>query len=355
MRGMPFFMAGLLSLEPEKDYPTGMIIKVSAKDLKVGMHVIMPEKWIKHPFLRNRFDIRSRGQIRQILESGFSEVQIDTSRGMPLESIGEVAHGDGNLLPPKVWEPEKMVPVELREAIHDKSLPSRKKAQIVYRSSVQMMERLLDDPRTENIRISKCVLGEIVDLILTEENTSRQLLNITSHDFYTYTHCVNVGFLSIMLSKRLFRNSDSHDMHELGAGFFLHDLGKIKIDTAIINKPGRLTEEEMRAVKIHPYQGYLMLKDAEQLSEECRVIVLQHHEREDGTGYPRGLKGDEIHTYGRIACIADVFDALTADRSYKAKLKPFDALTIMKEEMFDHFQKEIFEQFVLLFAGDKRK
>jgi HD-GYP domain-containing protein (c-di-GMP phosphodiesterase class II) len=138
-------------------------------------------------------------------------------------------------------------------------------------------------------------------------------------------------------------------MHELGAGFFLHDLGKVRVDPAIINKRGSLNEEEMKKVRIHPYQSYLMLKEANQLSNECSIIALQHHEREDGKGYPKGLKHDEIHTYGRICCIADVFDALTAERSYKAKLTAFEALKIMKEEMLDHFHKEIFEEFVLLF------
>ncbi len=94
-----------------------------------------------------------------------------------------------------------------------------------------------------------------------------------------------------------------------------------------------------------------MLKEANQLSNECSIIALQHHEREDGNGYPKGLKHDEIHTYGRICCIADVFDALTAERSYKAKLTAFEALKIMKEEMLDHFHKEIFEEFVLLFTS----
>ena len=80
------------------------------------------------------------------------------------------------------------------------------------------------------------------------------------------------------------------------------------------------------------------------------VIVMQHHEREDGTGYPRKLKGDEIHTYGRICCIADVYDALTAQRSYQEPRSTFDALKLMKEKLLSHFQQEMFEKFVLLFT-----
>jgi HD-GYP domain-containing protein (c-di-GMP phosphodiesterase class II) len=159
-----------------------------------------------------------------------------------------------------------------------------------------------------------------------------------------------VGVFSIMLAKHLFKSSDAHDMHELGAGFFLHDIGKVRIDPAIINKPGKVTDEEMDLIRTHPYQGYKILKETNQLTEECMVIVMQHHEREDGTGYPRRLKGDEIHTYGRICCIADVYDALTAERSYKQRLNTFDALKLMKEKLLNHFHQEMFEKFVLMFT-----
>lgn len=102
-------------------------------------------------------------------------------------------------------------------------------------------------------------------------------------------------------------------------------------------------------MRIHPYQSYKILAETDQLSEECRIIAMQHHEREDGKGYPRRLRGDDIHVYGRIGCIADVYDALTAERSYKPSLSPFDALRVMRDEMINHFRKDVFEQFVLLF------
>jgi HD-GYP domain-containing protein (c-di-GMP phosphodiesterase class II) len=139
-------------------------------------------------------------------------------------------------------------------------------------------------------------------------------------------------------------------MHELAAGFFLHDIGKVRVDPSIINKPGRLTDEEMKQMRTHAYAGYEILSETKQLSEESKIIVLQHHERFDGTGYPFSLKGDEIHMYGRICSIADVYDALTSERSYKQKLGTFEALKVMKKEMINHFQKELFENFVLLFV-----
>jgi len=141
-------------------------------------------------------------------------------------------------------------------------------------------------------------------------------------------------------------------MHELGAGFFLHDLGKVKVNPYIINKPGKLTTEEMNQMRRHPTEGYRILSDTHQLTQECKTIVMQHHERCNGKGYPKGISGDQIHIYGKICSIADVYDALTSDRPYRQKMTPFDALSLMKDEMIDHFQKDLFEQFVFLFKNN---
>ena len=112
---------------------------------------------------------------------------------------------------------------------------------------------------------------------------------------------------------------------------------------------GKLTDDEMETMRTHPSHGHDLLSETNQLSEECKVIVMQHHERNDGSGYPLGLSGDDIHLYARICSIADVYDALTSERTYKAKLEPFYALKLMKEEMITHFSKELFDKFVLLF------
>ncbi len=327
-----------------------MIQRIKVKELKVGMHVVLPVSWLDHPFLKNEFTIKHHSEIAKIIDGGFDEVNINSSKGMPFEDFGSMSHGDEDLAPPQKWETEKLVSDELRDAIHSRTLAPEKKARVVYKSTVELMGKLLSDPKAENIRIAKEEIAEIVDLLISDDATANYLLRITSHDFYTYTHSVNVGVLSIMLSKVLFKDSDAHDMHELGAGFFLHDIGKVRVDPGIINKPGRLTKEEIQKMRTHPYQGYKILSEAGQLTEECKIIEMQHHEREDGNGYPRRLKGDQIHVYGRLCCIADVYDALTAERSYKPKLTPFEALTVMREEMINHFHRELFEQFVLLFA-----
>ncbi len=335
-----------------------MIKTVQIKDLKPGMYVIIPGSWMNHSFTLNQFLLKNTSQIKKMREDGMLEVQVDFAKSninadsladkLQVEDLPHPAKPK-EVEPPALWTPENLVPVELVEAIEDKKIDPLTKAKAVYKHSLVMMSRLLDSPTAENIHTGKDAIKSITNLILSDDATAYNMLRITSHDFYTYTHSVNVGVTAIMLAKELFRHSDSHDLGELGAGFFLHDLGKINIDSKIINKPARLNEEEMYEIRKHPYQGYKILKDADALSEECKYIVLQHHELNDGTGYPKRLQGDEIHVYGRICCLADVFDALTAERSYKQSLPRFDALKLMRDEMENHFSRELLNSFIMLF------
>ncbi|MDA8091862.1 MAG: HD-GYP domain-containing protein [Nitrospiraceae bacterium] len=338
-----------------------MLKRIKATDLQVGMHVVLSAGWLNHPFLKNSFRINSEGQIKKILESGLEDVMIDTQKGIFSAPAGKSTRtgagmGEtGNEIEiPVEWEPEKLVPSDLLEALRDSGMDSREKAGAIYRSSITLMEKLLKDPVAKNIREAKTGIKEIVDIILSETSTARELLKITTHDLYTYTHSVNVGVLAVLLSKSVPKSIPGglagQDMHELGAGFFLHDLGKVRVDSNIINKRGPLTPEEMEEVKKHPQKGCEMVSEAGELTEECRAIILQHHERFDGSGYPMGLKGHEIPLSGYICAVADVFDAITSNRSYQKSLTTFQALNYMKEKLEGKFYKQVFDEFVLLFA-----
>lgn len=342
-----------------------MIKNVRVADLKVGMYVIIPGTWMNHPFSRSQFQIKSIRQIQEIKECGFYELKVDLAKSNlpaapPLQSHAPddkplikpeqpEESSQNEMISPGKWTPKTLVPIGLQEAIANKGLDPVAKATTVYKHSLEMMSHLLESPTAENIHTSKEAIKSITNLILSDDDTSYNMLRITAHDFYTYTHSINVGVTSVMLAKELFLHSDDHDLEELGAGFFLHDLGKVNVDPRIINKPGRLTDEEMKQMRTHPYQGYKILKDARALSKESKYIVMQHHERNDGTGYPKHLRGGDLHIYGRICHLADVFDALTSERSYKRALSNYAALKLMRDEMYSHFDKHLFESFVLLF------
>ncbi|RDE24138.1 HD-GYP domain-containing protein [Motiliproteus coralliicola] len=340
------------------------LTSITPGNLQVGMYVVLPSGWLDHPFLRNQFQIKDPDQLKKLQDCGFENVRVDLKRSKlpkrPAEDAPTESANEAAVLDPKLcddlpqWNPDNLVPEQLLESLHDKKIPPEQRSKAVYSHSRELMNRLLESPTAENLKASKQAISSVTDLILSDDATAINMLRITDHDFYTYTHSVNVGVTSIMVAKALFGQSDRHDMHELGAGFFLHDLGKVNIRQEVINKPGRLDDTEMRHMRTHPYKGFKLLEKSGQLSEESRIIILQHHERADGSGYPKQLHDREIHIYGKICCIADVYDALTAERSYKKALQPFEALKLMKAQMADHFNKELFERFVMLMGGIPR-
>jgi len=324
--------------------------KIKTTDVQPGMYVILPDKWFSHPFLKNEFLIESQSQINKMIKAGIKEVTVKTPRIPAQKETGNAEVVEQNS---EKQDPTKLLPVlppELQEVIASRKLSPEKKAQMVHRHSIVMMQRLMESPTVESIVQAKKGIADIVDLILDNDETNKYLLNITAHDYSTYVHSVNVGVLGISISKRIFARSTGHNMHELGAAFFLHDLGKVHVEQSIIQKPTVLTDAETAQMRKHPEFGYDILKNTNQLTEECRTIVLHHHERYQGNGYPLGLKGEDIHLYGRICSLADVYDALNSDRPYRNGLGAFSALKVMKEEMLNHFQKDLFEKFVMMFT-----
>ena len=350
-----------------------MIKKVKTEDLKVGMYVMLGQSWLRHSFMKPNFRITSEKQIKKIIHDGIKEVKVDTSKSEvieerdlfrdvlgPRDEDADQARTEAPLpgsqvgteiLPPEAGEfsPIDLISEELHQTIQNTSIPPQTKAKEVYNHSIRMMTNVLDDPRANNILSSKKMVYKVVDHILADDDTAECMALITSHDYYTYTHSVNVGMLSVLLAKSVFEGSYDHNMQELGAGFFLHDLGKCDIPHDLINKPGKLTANEWDLMRNHPQRGNTILADTDQLTKECGLIVMQHHEREDGSGYPFGLSKDEIHPYARICSIADVYDALTSTRAYKQKVPTYKALNVMKEEMVGHFNRELFESFILMF------
>ena len=170
---------------------------------------------------------------------------------------------------------------------------------------------------------------------IQEEIKSQDLIikNIVLHGSGSdviYRHGVNVSALCTLLGIWLGMNESQINL--LAYSSLLHDCGKIKLAPKILNKPGKLTDNEYKEIKKHSAIGYDMVKKLQYIDKSVSYGVLMHHERLDGSGYPLGLKGDEIHPFGKIIAIADVFDAINSDRGYKSKKAPFEALRIVKEE-----------------------
>ncbi len=242
---------------------------------------------------------------------------------------------------------------EIKSVVHDKAVAPEKKARAVYDTTTSIMEDLFSTPRSSRrILQAKVTIHYAVDLLLQDEKAARKLLFFTNHDYYTYTHSVNVSLFGTALAHRLFSNSPEHNLRLIAEGFLLHDIGKAAIPISIINSPGKLNETEWALMRRHPELGLAILRDTHQSNEVIEAIILEHHEHMDGRGYPHNKVGNAIHPYGRICAIADVFDAITTVRSYREPLSTFDALKVMRDEMGNHFDWSYFDQYVTLFKQD---
>jgi len=173
----------------------------------------------------------------------------------------------------------------------------------------------------------KNTIEKIINEIKKNHDLSFNMVELLSTDLYTYTHSVNVTILSLMLANEL-GYSEGYQL-KIGMGCLLHDIGKIMIDDKILHKKGALTEEEFTQMHKHSEYGHEMIKENNGLTAITRNIVLLHHEKLDGSGYPYQLKGDEIKSHVRIATIADIFDAVTSKRVYSKELPIYQGLELV--------------------------
>jgi HD-GYP domain-containing protein (c-di-GMP phosphodiesterase class II) len=238
----------------------------------------------------------------------------------------------------------------LKYILRDESVAVEEKSKMAYTCATGLVEELLEHPRSgEHIRRSKKMIANLADYLFSGAQTFFSLIATTSFDYYTYTHSVNVAIFGMALAQKLGVYT-RQQIQTIGAGLIVHDIGKSAIDKRILNKRGRLNSNEWSIMKQHPENGFRLLKDSRELSQEALTVVLDHHEKLDGSGYPRGLRGEAVHQYARIAALADIFDALTTRRPYKLAEKSFPALQIMRDEMASGLDQELFKEFVQLFG-----
>ncbi|MEI6126879.1 MAG: HD domain-containing phosphohydrolase [Pseudomonadota bacterium] len=244
----------------------------------------------------------------------------------------------------------------LQYIVKDNLVTPEQKSAVVYESSRYVMEKLFENPRAEIISRTKKTVDNIVSLILSDRKATSQLIRITEYDYYTYTHSVNVGVFSVAFARELFPGIADREFYDLALGFFLHDIGKSEIPIEILNKPGSLNQDEWNIMRSHPEKGYKILENTGYIRRESAIIVLQHHERSNGSGYPKGLTTDAIHVYAKICAIADTFDAMTTKRCYQKPVTAYESLDFIRQRLFEEqIDRDFFEKFVLLFAPEKSR
>ncbi len=233
----------------------------------------------------------------------------------------------------------------LQSFILDKEVPIEKKIARVYDLSKNVTKQFFESNTSPDIlRCSDQVVELMESCISQKEFGFHALTKILEKDYYTYTHSINVGLYCMTFGVK--SQLPAGDIHELGLGGMLHDIGKSAIPKEIVNKQGKLTEEEFTLIQNHTNNGEEIITELGCYGEKVLQMVGQHHEKYCGGGYHRGLKQEEISPFARICKISDVYDALTTRRSYKRALAPLEALLIMKQKMGEEFDPQFLSSFI---------
>ena len=317
-----------------------MLKNIPVRQLRIGMYIHkLGGRWVDHPFLRKSFELTSVKDLQALLGSNAPEVEIDTDRGLDIESAGPVKNTPAPVvvaaLKPPVAEPKTSYDQEIKRA---KAIQA--KAKIAVTS-------MFNEARMGNA-IEVASVAPLVDEIngSLERNVGALLsiVRLKTADDYTYMHSVAVCGLMIALGRVL--GLEGEELRQVGLGGLLHDLGKISMPMEVLNKPGKLTDEEFATIKGHPRAGWKILKKSNEVSETPLDICLHHHERVDGNGYPERISGDALTLHARMGAVCDVYDAITSDRPYKAGWAPAESIKRMSEWCKGQFDETVFKAFV---------
>jgi putative nucleotidyltransferase with HDIG domain len=233
----------------------------------------------------------------------------------------------------------------LRDFVINSDVTPEKKMELVYDLSRDVTRQFFEtNSSPEILRGSDQIVDLMEKCLESNELGFHGLTKIMEKDYYTYTHSINVGLYCMSFALEMGLPAD--DVHELGLGGMLHDVGKSIIPEEIINKKGSLTEDEFEVIKKHTSSGEEILGEMGCFGARVIQIVGEHHEKYNGEGYHRHLVGEEISLFGRICKITDVYDALTTRRTYKKALKMIEALTLMKTRMRDEFDPKLINSFI---------
>ncbi len=235
--------------------------------------------------------------------------------------------------------------------IRDPNVPIYSRCSITYDLSVDLMEQVYKsaDP-IEVMKHSEGVLNNIIEVIFADPNAAHSFITLASMDYHLYSHSVNVCLYGMALARKALDISKEEALTRFGPGLLLHDIGLLSVDHEILIKPGPLSEDEMAIIKEHPQKGLEMVEGFMGVTQETREMILYHHERLDGSGYPAGLKGRDVPVSARICAIVDAFDAISTNRSFQERRSSFDAFNILKKEETPHKLDDLYlNEFIRVF------
>lgn len=321
-----------------------MLKKISTEHLRVGMHLhAFCGSWMDHPFWRTKFIIEDPSDIQLILASSIREVWINTDEGLDVEHGQPAEEADSKFAEALV---EGKVSDEAVERVSIRNEMDRAgKVVAKAKQAVTSMFQEVRMGRALDARDALPLVEEISNSVMRNPGALISIARLKNKDEYTYMHSVAVCALMVSLARQL--GMDEEATRNVGLAGLLHDVGKMAIPDEILNKPGKLTDEEFNVVRTHPVAGYEILLESKGVNAVVLDVCRHHHEKVDGGGYPDNLKGDNLSVYARMGAVCDVYDAITSNRPYKDGWCPAESLRRMAEWCkYGQFDSRIFQAFV---------
>lgn len=321
-----------------------MIKQIRTDQLKPGMFIHdLNCGWLDHSFMSSTFKVRDQATVDKILELGIRELYIDTVKGADVWEARPQTEVDADLerrLQEIAQKPvEKPVVADLKnEAV---------RARRLHAEANKVVRQVLDDIRFgQKIQIDRVepLIDSMMESVFRNQNALLPLARLKKLDDYTFEHSVGVSALLIVFGRVM--KLPKETIKELALGGLLHDIGKIQIPDSIIDKPGKLTDDEYLLIQSHVSAGTKLLENAPGISDVVLKVVGEHHERIDGSGYPNRLVGAQISLYGQMAAIVDVYDAITSEKVYNHGMPATQALKKLLEWSKHHFDPQLVQAFI---------
>ena len=308
-----------------------MIRNLHVSELKPGMHIIDPGiEWTERPYLyaANQL-LKTEADVQSIAEQGYQEAYVDFSRSETPDF--------------SAFANREAIPLPRPKATLEEELPAARK---VHDESVGYARRFMTDMRSGKVNLSSAtdVVEGIMDSLERNADALISLCRLRKADSYTHMHCVNVSVLTTVFAR--YMGEKREDIFISGFAGLFHDLGKALIPLTILNAPRKLNNAEFASMRRHPELGHAQLAALPGIPPAVLQGALEHHEKFNGSGYPKGLAGDAISPIGRMVGIADVYDALASERPYKQAMTSHKALGILYQISGKEFQPEYVARFI---------
>ncbi|MFC6415128.1 HD-GYP domain-containing protein [Massilia varians] len=320
-----------------------MLKKVDASQLRIGMYIHdLDCGWMDHPFVRARFELTTDEEIYKIRNAKIRAVVIDCSKGLDVDDAPTLAQAEAATeaeVTAIAAAPRIVTRVSLGEELQ--------RAAHIRKQAAGLVRTVMADARLgKAVELDKVgpVVESVTESILRNSGALLGLLRIKNKDDYTFLHSVSVCALLVAFCRS--RKMDEDTIYQAGLGGLLHDTGKALVPDSILNKQGRLTDEEFDIIKRHPRDGYDILAKTPEIGPIPLDITLHHHERRDGSGYPDKQGEGSISELAQMAAIVDVYDAITSDRCYHKGMPAAEALRKIYEWSKFHFNPTLVQEFM---------